>query len=68
MLQNRCVWGDFGMFTPPGRAALAIFTDNDAEPHVGARVAALAALTQLQHALTQFVAHGAAWTKSRKRP
>jgi hypothetical protein len=40
------------MFTPPGRAALPILTDNDTKPHSGTTVAVLAALTQLQHALT----------------
>jgi hypothetical protein len=45
------------MFTPPSRAALPIFTDEDSKPHAGATIAVLAAFTQLQHALTQFVAH-----------
>jgi hypothetical protein len=45
------------MFTPPGRAALPIFTDNDPKPHAGATIAVLATLTEVQHALTQFVAH-----------
>ena len=36
------------MFTPPSRAALPIFTDEDSEPHAGATVAVFAALTQFQ--------------------
>jgi hypothetical protein len=34
------------MFTPPCRAALAIFTDKDSEPYAGSTVAVLAAFTQ----------------------
>ena len=45
------------MFSPPSRAALPIFTNNDSEPYTGATVAVLATLAQLQHVLTQFVAH-----------
>ncbi len=48
---------DLRMFTPPCRAALPIFTDEDSKPHAGATVAVVAALAQLQHAITQFVAH-----------
>jgi hypothetical protein len=48
---------DIGMFTPPSRAALPVFTDNDSKPHAGATIAIFATLAQLQHALTQFVAH-----------
>ena len=44
------------MFTPPSRAALPIFTDDDTKPNARATVAVLATLTQLQHAITQFVA------------
>src|SRR5256886_3147617 len=47
---------DFRIFTPPSGAALPIFTDNDSQPHARATVAVLAALTQFQHAITQFVA------------
>ena len=36
------------MFTPPSRAALPIFTDEDSKPHAGATVAVFAALTQFQ--------------------
>ena len=56
---------DFRIFTPPSRAALPIFTDNDSQPHAGATVAVLAALTQLQHAITQFVAYypGSWWRR-----
>ena len=45
------------MFTPPSRAALPVFTDDDSKPHAGATVAVLAALAKLQHAITQFVAY-----------
>ena len=45
------------MITPPSSAALPVFTDDDFEPHAGATIAVLAALAQLQHAITQFVAH-----------
>jgi hypothetical protein len=45
------------MITPPTRAALPVFTDEDSKPHAGATIAVLAALAQLQHAITQFVAH-----------
>ncbi len=48
---------DIGMFTPPSRAALPIFTDNDSKAYTGATIAVPATLAQLQHALTQFVAH-----------
>ena len=48
---------DLGMFTPPSRAALPIFTDNNSKPHASPAIAVLATLTQLQHAITQFVAH-----------
>ena len=34
---------DFRMLTPPSRAALPIFTDEDSKPHAGATVAVLAA-------------------------
>src|SRR6266404_8007991 len=51
------------MFTAPSRAALPIFTDEDSKPHAGATVAVLAAFTQLQHALTQFVAHYSTWRR-----
>jgi hypothetical protein len=44
------------MFTPPSRAALPIFTDEDSKPHAGATVAVFAALTQFQHPILQFVA------------
>src|SRR5438874_8959852 len=44
------------MFTPPSRAALPIFTDDDTKPNARATVAVLATLTQLQHAITRFVA------------
>ena len=47
---------DFRMFTPPSRAALPIFTDEDSKPHAGATVAVFAALTQFQHPILQFVA------------
>ena len=43
------------MFAAPSRAALPIFTDEDSKPHAGVTVAVLAALTQFQHAITQFV-------------
>jgi hypothetical protein len=43
------------MFTPPSRAALPIFTDEDSKPHAGAQVVAFAALTQFQHPILQFV-------------
>src|SRR5439155_25406786 len=45
------------MFTPPGRAALPIFTNNDSKPDAGTTLAILATLTQFQHAITQFVAY-----------
>jgi hypothetical protein len=45
------------MFTPPSRAALPIFTDEDSKPHAGAPVVAFAALTQFQHPILQFVAY-----------
>jgi hypothetical protein len=44
------------VFTPPSRAALPIFTDDDSKPHAGATLAILATLTQIQHAIAQFVA------------
>jgi hypothetical protein len=44
------------VFTPPRGAALPIFTDNDAKPDASAPITIIATLTQLQHALTQFVA------------
>jgi hypothetical protein len=44
------------VLTPPSRAARPIFTDHNSEPHAGATVAIIAALTQLQHAITQFIA------------
>ena len=40
------------MVTPPSRAALPVFTDEDFKAHTGATVAVLAALAQLQHAIT----------------
>src|SRR3989442_4272245 len=43
------------MLTPPSRAALPIFTDEDSKPHAGATVAVFAALTQFQHPILQFV-------------
>ena len=43
---------DVRMITPPSRAALPVFTDDDSKPHAGATVAVLAALAQLQHAIT----------------
>ena len=50
------------MFTPPSRASLPIFTDEDTKPNARATVAVLATLTQLQHAITQFVAyHPSPW-------
>src|SRR5262245_47008776 len=58
------------MFTPPGRAALAVFTDNDTKPHAGTTVAVLATLAQLQHAFAQFVAPYPSrrwWRRSRGR-
>src|SRR5262245_57598692 len=56
------------MFSPPSRAALPIFTNNDSKPHAGATVAILAAFAQLQHALTQFVAHyPSPWLRSSNR-
>jgi hypothetical protein len=45
------------MFTPPSRAALPIFANNDSKPHAGTTLAIFAMLTQLQHAITQFVAY-----------
>jgi hypothetical protein len=48
---------DLWMFAPPSRASLPIFTDKDSKPHTGATVTIFATLTQLQHAITQFVAH-----------
>jgi hypothetical protein len=45
------------MFTPPRRAALPIFTNKDSKPHAGSTVAVLAAFTQQQHSIPQFVAH-----------
>ena len=45
------------MFTSPRRAALPIFTDDNSKSHAGATIAVLAALAQLQHAITQFVAY-----------
>src|SRR5436305_6427584 len=51
------------MFTPPGRAALPIFTDNDSKPHAGPTLAILATLTQFQHAITQFVYSSARWRR-----
>jgi len=43
------------MFTAPSRAALPIFTDEDSKPHARATVTVLAALTQFQHPILQFV-------------
>jgi hypothetical protein len=37
---------DFRVFTPPSRAALPIFTDDDSKPHAGSTVAVLATLAQ----------------------
>ena len=48
---------DVRMITPPTRAALPVFTEEDSKPHAGATIAVLAALAQLQHAITQFVAY-----------
>jgi hypothetical protein len=45
------------MFTPPCRAALPVFTDKYSKPHAGATVAVLAAFTQQQHSIPQFVTH-----------
>ncbi len=45
------------MFTAPSRAALPIFADEDSKPHAGATVAVIAALTQCQHPILQFVAY-----------
>jgi hypothetical protein len=45
------------MFTTPSRAPLPIFTNNDSKSYTGTTVAVLAALAQLQHALTQFITH-----------
>src|SRR3954471_9034719 len=45
------------MFTPPRRAALPIFTDDDSKSHAGATIAVLAAFSQLHHAITQFIPH-----------
>src|SRR5262249_7291948 len=45
------------MFTTPRRAALPIFTNNDAKPHTGTTLAIFATLTQFQHAIAQFVAY-----------
>src|SRR5947208_16334339 len=44
------------MLTPPSGAARPIFADHNSEPHAGATVAIIAALTQPQHAITQFIA------------
>ena len=48
---------DFRMFTPPRRAALPIFTDDNSKSYAGATIAVLAAFSQLHHAITQFIAH-----------
>jgi len=45
------------MFTTPRRATLPIFTNYDSKPDTGTTVVVLTALTQVQHALTQFIAH-----------
>src|SRR5205823_9244866 len=47
----------FRMFTPPSRAALPIFTDEDSKPNAGTTVTVLAALTQFQHPILQFVTY-----------
>jgi hypothetical protein len=54
------------MLTPPSRAALPIFTDENSKPHAGATVAVFAALTQFQHPILQFVAYNPApwWRRS----
>ena len=36
---------DLWMFMPPGRAVLAIFTDNDSQPHARATITLVATLT-----------------------
>jgi hypothetical protein len=45
------------MFTPPSRAALPIFTDNDSKSDAGTTLAIFAPLAQFQHAIAQFVAY-----------
>ena len=45
------------MFTPPRRATLPIFADDNSKSHASATIAVLAAFSQLHHAITQFVAH-----------
>jgi hypothetical protein len=45
------------MFTSPGRSAFPIFTNDDTKPYTGATIAVLTTLAQLQHAVTQLVAH-----------
>ena len=39
------------MFTPPCRAALPIFADNDSKPHTGTTFAVLTTLAQFQHSI-----------------
>ena len=56
-LRSAFVKEDLGMFPPPCRPALPIFTDEDTKPHAGATVAVLATFTQQQHSIPQFVAH-----------
>jgi hypothetical protein len=60
------------MFTPPGRSAFPIFTNDDSKPYTGATIAVLTTLAQLQHAVTQFVAHypspwGRRWSDGDRR-
>ena len=59
----------FRMFTPPRRAALPIFTDDNSKSHAGATIAVLAAFSQLHHAITQFIAHHPrrGWRSNRDR-
>ena len=60
---------DFRMFTPPRRATLPIFADDNSKSYASATIAVLAAFSQLHHAITQFVAHHPRrrWRRDRDR-
>jgi hypothetical protein len=55
------------MFTPPSRAALPIFTDNDSKSDAGTTLAIFAPLAQFQHAIAQFVAYYPSPRRRRRR-
>jgi hypothetical protein len=45
----------FRMFVSPSGASLAIFPDENSEPHAGATVTGLAALTEFHQPIAQFI-------------